>query len=515
MSDISSNNKRIAKNTLLLYIRMMAVMGVSIYTTRVYLDQLGVSDYGIYNIVGGVVGMLTFFSNSMSTTTMRYITVALGERNIENLKKTFAGTLNIHILFAFCIVVLLETIGLWFVNNKLVIPIDRLTAVNWVYQFSILSTFIGIIQIPYNSTINAHEDMGVFAWLAIFDVLCKLGIAYLLLISPIDKLIFYSLMLLIINFMIFLMYNTYCYTHYKECRFKLFIDKKMYKSMASFSGWYMLGGFADICREEGVNIILNLFFGTLVNAARAVAVQVSSVANGFMYNFLAAAYPQTIKYYAEGDINQMQILVNRSLKFSFLLIFLISVPLMLNIDFILDIWLKEVPNMANIFMILICLDFLFKSLLGTPFSWLVAASGKVRNEQIFASIVLLMIIPVSYVLLKSYPNPIVPFVVVIIFNSLSGIVRLYFAHQLTGYSIPSFVKEVLRPTLKISLVTIPISVSLRLILFNNETLYSFILSTLFFYTIALLSCWIFAFDKNEKETIVRIIQNKNIFRNNK
>lgn len=510
MSDISSNNKRIAKNTLLLYIRMIAVMGVSIYTTRVYLVQLGVSDYGIYNIVCGIVGMLTFFSSSMSTTTMRYITVALSEGNIENLKRTFAGTLNIHILFAFCIVLLLETIGLWFVNNKLVIPIDRITAVNWVYQFSILSTFIGIIQIPYNSTINAHEDMGVFAWLAIFDVLCKLGIAYLLSLSPIDKLIFYGLMLLIISIIVFLIYHIYCYTHYEECRFKLFIDKKMYKSMASFSGWYMFGGFANICREEGVNIILNLFFGTLINAARAVAVQVSSVANGFMYNFLAAAYPQTIKYYAEGDINQMQILVNRALKISFLLIFLISVPVMLNIDFILNVWLKEVPNMANIFMVLICSDFLLKSLVGTPFSWLVAASGKVKNEQIFESITLLMIIPISYGLLKKYPNPIIPFIVVIIFNLLSGIVRLYFAHRLTNYSISSFIEEVLKPILKISFISIPIPVCIKLILFNSNTFFNLILSSLIFYIMALISCWIFALNRNEKETIMQIIQNKKL-----
>lgn len=515
MSDISSNNKRIVKNTLLLYIRMVAVMGVSIYTTRVYLDQLGVSDYGIYNIVCGVVGMLTFFSSSMSTTTMRYITVALGEGNIENLKKTFAGTLNIHILFGFCIVVLLETVGLWFVNNKLVVPTDRLTAINWVYQFSILSTFIGIIQIPYNSTINAHEDMGVFAWLAIFDVLCKLGIAYLLLLSPIDKLIFYGLMLFIVSITVFFIYYIYCYTHYEECRFKLFIDKNMYKSMASFSGWYMFGGFANICREEGVNIILNLFFGTLINAARAVAVQVSSVGNSFMYNFLAAAYPQTMKYYAAGNTSQMQILVNRTLKFSFLLIFLISVPIMLNIDFILNIWLKEVPNMANTFMILVCFDFLFKSLVGTPFSWLVAANGKVRNEQIFESITLFMIIPISYLLLKNNPNPIIPFLVVIIFNSLSGIIRLYFAHRLTNYSISSFIKEVLYPVTKISLITVPLPFYLKLIIFDNDTFYSFVLSTLSFYIIVFPFCWRFAFNKNEKEAITDFLQSKNILRNTK
>lgn len=506
MTDISSNNRRILKNTFLLYIRMIAVMATGIYTSRIYLDQLGVTDYGIYNVVGGVVGMLTFFSSSMSTTSMRYITVALGEGCIERLKNTFSGLLNIHIVFALCIVILLETIGIWFVNYKLVIPESRLVAANWVFQFSVISTFVSIIQIPYNSAINAHEDMGAFAWLAILDVTFKLGIAFLLSISPIDKLIFYGLMLLAVNIIMITIYRTFCYKHYAECRFRLFLDKQMYKSIVSFSGWYMFGGFANICREEGVNILLNLFFGPLINAARAVAVQVSSAATGFMFNFLSAAYPQVTKYYASGEYNKMQSLVNKTLKFSFLLIFIIAVPLMLNIDFVLTIWLKKVPVYTNIFMILICIDFLCKSVLGSPFGWMVAATGKVRNEQFLESLTLLLIIPVSYIFLRIWQNALIPFVVVIIFNMVSGIIRLLFARNLVGYSVRSFYNDVLAPCLSVVLLTVPLSLWLKSTYLETNSFLNTVLLTLAFILITIIAVWYIILNKDEKKIIIHRIQ---------
>jgi O-antigen/teichoic acid export membrane protein len=498
-----NNNKRIAKNTILLYIRMIAVMATGIYTSRVYLDQLGVSDYGIYNVVGGVVGMLSFFSSSMSTTSMRYITIALGEGNLERLKKTFAGVLNINIAFGLGIVILLETVGIWFVNYKLVIPDDRLLAANWVYQFSIISTFIGIVQIPYNSAINAHEDMGAFAWLAILDVIFKLGIAFLLSVSPIDKLIFYGLMLLMVNIVMISIYRMFCHKHYEECRFHLFMDRNLYKSMASFSGWYMFGGFANICREEGVNILLNLFFGPLINAARAVAILVSSAATGFMFNFLSAAYPQVTKYYASGEYHEMQSLVNKTLKFSFLLVFVISVPLMLNIDFVLAIWLKKVPAYADIFMILVCTDFLCKSVLGSPFGWMVAATGKVRNEQLLESVTLLLIIPVSYCLLLIWHNPLIPFIVVIVFNTVSGIIRLLFARNLAGYSVTSFYKDVLVPCISVVLLTVPLSLWLKSTHFAVESWANVALLSLSFVLLTILATWYAMLNGAERQMVVR------------
>src|SRR5574344_1105255 len=285
MPTTPENNKQMETPTLLLYLRMAIVMCVSIYTSRVYLYQLGVTDYGIYNVIGGFIGMFTTLNSSLSASTQRFITYTLGKGEKEKLIDVFAASMNIHIVLGLLIVIVLETVGLWFLNNKLVIPVDRLVAANWVYQFVILSTFLSIIQVPYNGLINAHEDMGTFAWLSVLDVSFKLGIAYVLSIAPFDKMIFYGLLLLIVYIIMTSIYSTYCYHHYEECHYRIFWNGEIYKSMTSFAGWNIFGGLAWMLKDQGANVLLNLFFGPTINAARAVALQVSSAVTGFMYSF--------------------------------------------------------------------------------------------------------------------------------------------------------------------------------------------------------------------------------------
>jgi O-antigen/teichoic acid export membrane protein len=265
--------------------------------------------------------MFTTLNSSLSASTQRFITYSLGKGEREKLKDIFAAAMSIHIVLGFFIVILLETIGLWFLNNKLVIPADRMFAANWVYQFVILSTFLSVIQVPFNGLINAHEDMGTFAWLSIFDVSFKLGIAFALSVAPFDKLIFFGLLFLIVYIIMTSIYRAYCYRHYEECKYRIFWNQELYKSMSVFAGWNIFGGLAWMLKDQGANVLLNLFFGPAINAARAVALQVSTAVTGFVGSFQTATYPQITKYYASGDLEDMHRLVNRSLRMSFLLVF--------------------------------------------------------------------------------------------------------------------------------------------------------------------------------------------------
>lgn len=298
----SDNNKRVAKNTLFLYFRMILIMLVTLYTSRVILAQLGIRDYGIYNVVGGVVTMFAFLNNCMTSSTQRFMTFELGCGDMQRLKNVFAASLNIHLAIAVTIVLLAETIGLWFLNTKLVIPAERLLAANWVYQFAILSFCVNIVQVPYNAVLIAHEKMSVYAYISIIEVFLKLGIVYLLTISPFDKLIAYGILLFTVQLLIRCIYQVYCRKHYEESRFRLFWNRELYCQMSGFAGWNLFGSIAWLLRDQGVNIILNMFFGPVINAARGVATQVSGAVMNFISNFQVALNPQITKNYANGNV---------------------------------------------------------------------------------------------------------------------------------------------------------------------------------------------------------------------
>ena len=331
-----SNNKRIAKNTLLLYFRMIFMMAVSLYTSRVVLDALGVEDFGIYNVVGGVITLFSFVNGAMSSSTQRYITFELGKGNTSQLQKVFQTSMNVHLLVALLILFLGETAGLWFFYEKMVIPPLRMVSAFWVYQFSIFTMMIMVVSVPYNAVIIAHERMSTFAYISVFEVLLKLGIVYLLYLTSSDKLIVYAALLCFMQLLIRVIYGYYCSCHFDETRYQWGWDSKLFREMLCFGGWNLWGGFAAVLFTQGVNILLNLFFGPAVNAARGIAVQVQGAVTQFSTNFQTAINPQITKSYAVGDYAYMHSLIFHSSKFTFLLLATISFPVLLETEMILQ-----------------------------------------------------------------------------------------------------------------------------------------------------------------------------------
>ena len=399
MPEISSTNKRIAKNALLLYFRMLFMMLVSLYTSRVVLATLGVEDFGIYNVVGGVITMFSFFNGAMSSSTQRYITFELGRGDFDQLQKVFQTSVNIHLLVALLILFLGETIGLWFFYEKMVIPASRMTAAFWVYQFSIITMMVMIVSVPYNAAIIAHEKMSIFAYISILEVLLKLGIVYLLYLTRSDKLIMYAALLCATQLLIRIVYGHYCSCHFKEVRYYWGWDLKLFKEMLYFGGWNLWGGFATVLFSQGINILLNMFFGPFVNAARGIAVQVQGAVTQFSTNFQTALNPQITKSYALGDFTYMHSLIFRSSKFTFLLLAVISFPILLETEMILQLWLNMVPAYTVVFVrLMLCITII--DAMGGAFMVAAQSTGRVRFYQSVVGGILLAIVPVSYVVLR-------------------------------------------------------------------------------------------------------------------
>lgn len=393
------NNKRIAKNTLLLYVRTLFIMLVTLYTSRVVLNTLGVSDYGIYNVVGGVVAMFGFINASMSSATQRYITFALGKGDIADLRKIFSTALQIHVLIAALIVVLGETVGLWFMYTQMQIPADRMNAAFWVLQCSIVSSVVMIISVPYNADIIAHERMSAFAYISIIEAVLRLAIVYLLLAFSYDKLILYAFLTLAVQLLIRFCYSSYCNKHFPESKYRHVWDKFLFKEMTGFAGWGMFSSLSGILSGQGLNMLLNVFFGPVVNAARAVAVQVQNAILQFIGNFQMAINPQITKTYANGEMEDMHKLMFRSARFTFYLLFVVSLPVLFETNFILTVWLKTVPENTVIFLrIMICVSLLYP--LSNPLIIANQATGQVRNFQFVSGLLLLFILPVSYICLS-------------------------------------------------------------------------------------------------------------------
>ncbi len=401
--DRKLNKKRIAKNTALLYVRMIFVIVVGLYTSRVVINALGVSDYGVYNVVGGIVSMLAFLNTAMTAASQRFISYELGGGDKNKLNKVFCTSVNIHLLIALVIFVLAETIGLWFVNTELNIESDRITAANWVYQFSIVTFMLTVWSVPYNSCIVAHEHMNAFAYIGIVDVVLKLGIALLLSWSDFDKLILYALLIFVISLIIRLAYGLYCKIHFEECRYRFVWDKELFKKMFSFAGWSVLGNLGFSFKDSVSNIILNIFFGTTVNAARGIAMQVNGMIISFSHNFSMSLYPQITKQYAAGNVEASKSLVYAGARYSFYLMMIICIPFLINMDYVLGLWLGVVPEYTGIFLALTLMGSLIYALAGTLTTAL-QATGNIKVFQIGISIIMLAELPAAYVLLKmGYP----------------------------------------------------------------------------------------------------------------
>lgn len=441
MSDTSVNNKRIAKNTLLLYMRTLFIMLVTLYTSRVVLSALGVEDYGIYNVVGGVVAMFGFINGSMSSATQRYITFALGKGDMKRLQTVFSTSLQIHFLIAALIVVLGETVGLWFMYTQMQIPADRMDAAFWVLQCSIVSTVVMIVSVPYNADIIAHEKMSAFAYISILEAVLKLAIVYALVISPFDKLIFYAFLILAVQLLIRFCYNHYCNRHFEESKYRHIWDKSLFKEMTGFAGWSMFGNLAGVLFGQGLNMLLNVFFGPVVNAARAVAVQVQSAIQQFVGNFQMALNPQITKTYAKGEMEDMHKLMFRSARFSFYLLFLLSLPVLLETDFILTVWLKTVPDNTIIFLrIMICISLIYT--LSNPLMIANQATGQVRKYQTICGSILLLILPISYICLKLGLPAYSVFMVHFAMETITQLVRMILLRPLIGISILDYIRKI-------------------------------------------------------------------------
>lgn len=508
MKNPAENNKRVAKNTLFLYFRMILIMLVTLYTSRGVLAELGIDDYGIYNVVGGVVLMFSFLNSCMSTATQRFLTFELGRGDTDKLKNVFAAALNIHIAIGILIIFLAETIGLWFVNEKLVIPDNRIAAANWVYQFSILTFCINIIQVPYNAVLIAHEKMNVYAYISILEALLKLGIVYLLVIVSADKLIVYGMLVFAVQLIIRIVYQMYCRRHYEESRFKLFWDKALYQQMSGFAGWNLFGSVAWLVRDQGTNIVLNLFFGPAINAARGVASQVSNAVMGFISNFQVALNPQITKDYATGNITGMERLSYLGIKYSFLILFMMAFPLCLNIDYVLHLWLVDVPDYAALFIILIMIDALCGTLFGTPFMTSLSATGRIRNYQIVVSCIILCIFPIGYIALKFGCSASSVFYISIFFTLIAGFVRFLFCRSLIGYSLKKLIKDVLSPVAGVTVLSLPLPVFIKYHFLEAQTLGNFISLCIITAIVTMTISWFIGLKKTERNTLISVVKNK-------
>lgn len=445
MSITTENNKRIAKNTLLLYFRMILTMAVTLYTSRVVLNVLGVEDFGIFNVVGGVIAMLGFLNSSLSGASSRFLTCELGKEEKGNPKEVFSTILCVHFILAILIIVLGETLGAWFVHNKLVIPENRMTAALWVYHCSILTAVISIISVPYNSLIIAREKMSAFAYISIIEVLLKLMIVWLLTFLPYDKLIVYAILFLGVQLFIRMIYNQYCTKHFPESRTMPAYHPKQMKEIFIFAGWTMNGNLAVVGYTQGINILLNMFFGPAVNAARGIAVQVQTAVITFVQNFQTATRPQIIKSYASNELEYMHTLIIASSKYGFYLILIISFPILLCVDSILQIWLGIVPKYTSNFVKIMLLTGLFQPLSSSLIT-AIHATGDLRKFQIYEGTSLLMVVPAAYFLLKfCHISPEMVMVVYLVIEFITQGIRIWIVLPKIKMDYSIYFKKVITP----------------------------------------------------------------------
>ncbi len=430
----TSSTSRIAKNTLLLYFRQILIMLVSLYTVRVVLNVLGAEDYGIYNVVAGVVTMFGFLSGAMATASQRYFAFDLGKEDYDHLKTTFSVTFQIYVLLAAIIVVLAETIGLWFVMNKLVIPPERLTAAIWIYQAAVFSFLLTLITTPYMASIIAHENMNIYAYVSIVEAVLKLAIVFVLQVLDYDKLILYGLLLTTVSFINTGIYRIYCKKHYCECIFQYVKDKALFKELVSYSGWNLFGAGVGTAKNQLVDVSINLFCGPIVNAARGVAMHICNAMNSFASNFSTALNPNIIKLYAAEEKGKYLDFTFRGMRMVFLLLMFLAYPIICETTDILQLWLKNPPEHTVLFSQLALIDAIICSISYT-LGAAIQATGKIRNYQIIVGTVLLLNFPISYITLKMGNNPEWTFYIAIIISIITLIMRLLFMQNIIGFSL--------------------------------------------------------------------------------
>lgn len=505
MSESSENNKRIAKNTFFLYLRMFLMMAITLFTSRVVLSTLGVSDYGIYNVVGGVVAMFGLLSGSITNSITRFLTYELGKKDYNQLQKVFSTSLNVMFILSFTIIVIGEIVGIWFLNYKMNIPTARMEAANWVFQCSLLTFVVNLISIPYNSTIVANEKMSVFAYISIFEVVMKLLVVYSLYVSPFDKLKSYAFLLLMLAFIIRCIYGFYCKRHFQEATYHFINDKILLKKMVSFAGWNFFGQGAYMLNTQGVNIVINIFFGVTVNAARGIAGQVNAAVNQFVTNFMMALNPQITKFYASGNLGEMHKLVFRGSKFSYFLVLFFLIPICLETKIILQLWLNVVPEYAVEFvrytLIITAMGMLSNTLITS-----LHATGNIKKYMIIVGLVELSNFPLTYLAFLLGGGPLAAYYVYFSIYFVLMFLRLFLIKDLIKMKAISFIKEVY---VKVGIVTLVALVIPALVCWIQSD------SILRFFEICFISMLSTAFSvyylglsRNERVKITDLVKNK-------
>lgn len=483
---------------------MLLMMVATLYTSRVVLAALGVEDYGIYNVVGGVVAMFSSISTTLSTAISRFITFELGRGNQKQLNKIFSTALIIQFVTSIILVVIIESVGLWFLQNKMVIPADRINAAVWVLHLSTLALVIHIISIPYNAAIVAHEKMSAFAYISILDAMGKLAIAYLITQSPMDKLIFYAILMCGVAFVVRIVYGVYCSRHFEECKkVKLSFDRVLFKEMFAFAAWNFIGTTSGVFRDQGGNILLNLFGGPAVNAARGVAMQVNNAVTGFSANFMTALNPQITKSYASGKNDYMMTLVFQGARLSFYMLLLLSLPIIISTPYLLNLWLKEVPNYTVIFVQLV-LVFGMCDAISKPLITAMFATGNIKNYQIAVGSITILNLPISYVLLSLGYPPFMIFVVSIFLTLVALFVRLYMLRGMVRLSIRAFCNKVLINLMVITLLSYNISVFIRSQI--SDDLWGFIIVSIMSVASTICIIYFIGLSKGEREFVNNKIQ---------
>lgn len=451
------DNRRIAKNTALLYIRMIILMAVTLYTSRVVLAVLGVDDYGIYSLIGGIIALFSFISNALVSAMQRFFNVALGEQNQEKYHRVYVMGVNLLILFSVFLLLVGETVGLWFVNNRLNIPEGRETAAFWVYQISIVTLIVHLLRTPDNASIIAYERMGFYAYLSIGEALLKLGIVFLLQVFAFDKLLLYVILYLVATILINVAYKVYCNKMFADCRYNWLWDKKLFRELLSFSGWSLLSNGSRTITMQGENIFLNQYYSVSVNAARGIAAQVYNAVNTFLTNFQTAFKPQLTKSYAAGEMGNHYSLLYRSSKFSFYLLLVLVVPIIFNLDALLGAWLVDVPLYTKEFCVFVLLAYLADAL-ASPLGTSIAANGNIRGLQISIAVVFIIQLFASFFALRAGWPPYIVSVFILVSHTIHYIFYVYFCKKLCDLRLGEYFKQVILPLIPICILapTLPI-----------------------------------------------------------
>lgn len=504
-----SDSKTIAKNTLFLYFRMFVTMIISLYTSRVVLQTLGVDDYGIYQAVGGVVGLLSFINGALATGSSRFLTYTMGFGDESKLRRVFSTTLTAHVVLAVIIIIIAETVGLWFLYNKMVIPAERMSAAVYAYHLSIVTAFFTITQVPYSATIIAHERMSVYAYVSIVEAILKLIIVYLLVIGDVDKLKLYATLFCLVQVGIIIFYRVYCTRQFSEVSMHLSIDSNTFKEVAGFSGWSLFATGAIALNNQGVLLLLNLFFAPAVVAARSISIQVNTIVNQFVTNFQTASNPQIVKLYAAGDYQGSKNLLLKTTKISYYLMLIIALPIVLTSETLLGLWLGVVPDYAAVFLQLVVVQSLFQ-VFDVSFYRALYAKGRIKENALISPAIGFIQFPIVYILFKIGCSPVALSWASLVTYAIVGlIIKPVLVIKIVDYHWQDIL-SVFAPCILVTLTSVPIPVFVLYILQRHcsGVFLSFILLCLVSIICVIVSVWWIGLDKGMKRIVLDFVFSK-------